>query len=337
MNPILALLLKDHKEVKEGCDPKTRPVCGASRSINGEISEWVSVILDAVNSASDPVENISTEELLSHVDDLVLRLNQDGMPSEGICVGSLDVKDLYPSLNIVESAKICGAAVKNSELEFEDVDWTWATLYIALNMQQNQINQEKLQDLVPRRVAKRGRRPTVLSAKDDEKKDRWEWKKPPKFMLSSEKKVILGKVMEIMITTTFGHHYYKWGADVLRQVTGGAIGLRATGSVARRVMAHFLAEYKKVLEDNGIRVYLLRKYVDDILSVTNKLELGSRWRATGIIRNPEDIEEDIEQGISKEDVTMEVLRAMADTVVPWLEFTSEVSEGREKPVLCLDS
>ena len=37
----LSLLLKDHKLIGEGEDPKTRPVCGASCSMNGEMSEWV--------------------------------------------------------------------------------------------------------------------------------------------------------------------------------------------------------------------------------------------------------------------------------------------------------
>ena len=36
--------------------------------------------------------------------------------------------------------------------------------------------------------------------------------------------------------------------------------------------------------------------------------------------------------MSRERVTMKVLREMADTVLPWLNFTSEVSEGPGKGV-----
>ena len=247
------------------------------------------------------------------------------------------MKALYPSLDILESAKICGEAVARSEVDFEDVDWTWASVYVALNMTQVEINKEGLQDLVPRRLAKTGRRPTVLTAVEDEKRTRWIWKKPPKFLIKEDRRRILGKVIEIMIRTTFGHHYYKWGEDVMRQVSGGAIGLRATGSVARRVMEKFLGEYRRLLEEHGVEVLLLRKYVDDILSITSKLEVGSRWTGNSISRRQEDIEEDTAQGRSPETVTMEVLRAMADTVIPWLQFTAEVSEGIEKPVPCLDS
>ena len=84
-------------------------------------------------------------------------------------------------------------------------------------------------------------------------------------------------------------------------------------------------------------MYLLRKYVDDILSITNLLELGSRWKTDRIVREDKDVQEDLEQGRSKEAVTMEVLRSIADTVIPWLEFTAEFSEGRDRPVPCLDS
>ena len=37
--PIMSQLLKDHKKVPVGTDPPTRPVCGGSSSINGEVSE----------------------------------------------------------------------------------------------------------------------------------------------------------------------------------------------------------------------------------------------------------------------------------------------------------
>ena len=41
--------------------------------------------------------------------------------------------------------------------------------------------------------------------------------------------------------------------------------------------------------------------------------------------------------MSKEKVTIGVLRKMANTVLPWLNFTSKVSEGPGKAVPCLDS
>ena len=42
--PLLYMMAKDHKETREGELPKCRPVCGASSTMNQEMSEWVSTI-----------------------------------------------------------------------------------------------------------------------------------------------------------------------------------------------------------------------------------------------------------------------------------------------------
>ena len=66
--PIMSQLLKDHKKVEPGQDAKSRPVCGASSSINGECSDWVSQIVDSTNSAIESKEVISCEELCGLID-----------------------------------------------------------------------------------------------------------------------------------------------------------------------------------------------------------------------------------------------------------------------------
>ena len=68
--PMISLLVKDHKELTETGEPKVRPVCGASSSINGELSEWISSILDALADYKETSEVISSEEMLGKIDDL---------------------------------------------------------------------------------------------------------------------------------------------------------------------------------------------------------------------------------------------------------------------------
>ena len=60
--------------------PKSRPVCGPSSSLNGEISEWLADILDSVNESEDTEEVISSEELLSYLDDLAKRIEIEENP-----------------------------------------------------------------------------------------------------------------------------------------------------------------------------------------------------------------------------------------------------------------
>ena len=45
------------------------------------------------------------------MDDVCEKLRKEGMPEEGLCVGSLNVTALYPSLVITEAARICGEEV----------------------------------------------------------------------------------------------------------------------------------------------------------------------------------------------------------------------------------
>ena len=92
--PVLSLLIKDHKQLNPDGSPKSHPVCGASRSINGELSEWISTILDAMAASVETSEVISSEEMLALVDELNSLLEEEGVPEEGLCVGSLDVKAL---------------------------------------------------------------------------------------------------------------------------------------------------------------------------------------------------------------------------------------------------
>ena len=92
--PVLSLLIKDHKQLNPDGSPKSHPVCGASSSINGELSEWISTILDAMAASVETSEVISSEEMLALVDELNSLLEEEGVPEEGLCVGSLDVKAL---------------------------------------------------------------------------------------------------------------------------------------------------------------------------------------------------------------------------------------------------
>ena len=51
--PQMYMLAKDHKSIGEDGLPKCRPVCGATNSLNQEMSEWVSVILEAAIQTKD--------------------------------------------------------------------------------------------------------------------------------------------------------------------------------------------------------------------------------------------------------------------------------------------
>ena len=49
--PVNTFTPKDHKPCGPDGLPKTRPLCGAHRTMNGEISEWLADILEAAINA----------------------------------------------------------------------------------------------------------------------------------------------------------------------------------------------------------------------------------------------------------------------------------------------
>ena len=115
--------------------------------------------------------------------------------------------------------------------------------------------------------------------------------KPSVFLTQEEKNLITNKVVETLTETTFGHHYYLWNGQVYRQKKGGAIGLRATGSLSRVAMDHWIHTFRSKLETLGIEVLLLRKYVDDVVIICKNLNKGDRVDLV-IISDEESVEVD---------------------------------------------
>ena len=152
-----------------------------------------------------------------------------------------------------------------------------------------------------------------------------------------ERKLIMSHVVKIMIKTTFSNHLYKWDNKILKQTKGGAMGLKASGPLSRITMDDWMCNFKKKLEDLNIKGRLSKKYVDDVDTVVHNLPSGTRYNGTHLTRNSEDVTADEEAEVSNEVTTMNVLKEVANSIHPFLKFTSEVSEGATSPVPCLDT
>ena len=70
--------------------------------------------------------------------------------------------------------------------------------------------------------------------------------------------------MEVAIRNIFANHVYKFGGRFYRQVKGGPIGLRLTGTVARLVMDKWARVFLQRLQKAGIPLEVFLKYVDDV-------------------------------------------------------------------------
>ena len=78
-------------------------------------------------------------------------------------MGSLDAEALYPLLDSLKVAKLCGRLATENKLAIENVDYVWAGAYIACNMHPEQVFREGLSDCVPRRRYTSGQSPKIGS------------------------------------------------------------------------------------------------------------------------------------------------------------------------------
>merc|ERR1711954_389268 len=194
----MGVLPKDHKQTQENGDPVTRPVCYAKHTLNGEMSEFTSSALDPAAKALEGKEVISTEETAHLLDRLNNKLEKGEVPVyTGLVAGSLDVKALYPSLEIDTCCRLGAERVIESGVRFEAFNHEWGAIYIALTTTQEQLYKERLTHLIPfpkARNATGKNRPTIVSIDKDIKTPRWKWPKKKEDYTERDKQVILQKV-----------------------------------------------------------------------------------------------------------------------------------------------
>ena len=106
-------------------------------------------------------------------------------------------------------------------------------------------------------------------------KDKWIWSQNPETFTKEQKERVLKEVVETMVQTVFKTHFYRWDGRIFRLTGGGPIGLRASGVVAKVAMECWIGMLSEKLREYGIREVLLCKYVDDVIILVEKVELGT--------------------------------------------------------------
>ena len=197
-------------------------------------------------------------------------VNRDYKVEDGrkLMVGSLDVKALYPNLDIPFAAKKISNEFVESNIEFEDdsIDALQLGLYLVLTADENELKADNIRDYCPTRINTLGRKPTITGQviKTAEKKEAM-WN-PPKLCFPDKaiKKKMLAKALEIGINTTMRTHVYKFAGETRIQKKGGAIGLELTGEIAGVFMAWWDRQMRESMEREGFKIVIYKRYVDDI-------------------------------------------------------------------------
>ena len=281
--PPLYGLRKDHKKHDDPeVGPPTRPVCGASVAHNGKLSHLISMILKEMKRKDEHACE-STEDVMAAIE--TVNREHSVESDNKMLVGSLDVKALYPSLNIPFAAKTIGDEYVKSNVEFErdSIDVFELGLYLALTVDSDTLAADGLKDYCPTRKNTLGRKPTVTGqAFSSTQKREGVWHYPRRQEPDNETlKKMIGKAVEVGINTVMRTHVYKFAGETRVQKQGGAIGLELTGEIAGVFMSWWDRQMRCKIEEEGIKTVVYKRYVDDInlvVEVKKDVEEDELWK-----------------------------------------------------------
>ena len=255
-------LRKDHKEnFDEEKGPPVRPVCGGDKAYNKKLSHLISMLLREVwRNEKTACEN--TEELLAEIQ----QVNQKSNEIEGeIVVGSLDVKALYPSLDIGHTADVVGESVLNSEVRVEGVNTKELGLYLAITHTEEELENIGIRENCPTRKKKKGKPKLTGNAQANEEEKRHEqWNEAEEIPDEHTKKKMLATAIKTVIKFIMENHIYEFDNKLMKQSKGGPIGLEVTGEIASIYMAWWDKELIKRMKENDMNMHIYKRYIDDI-------------------------------------------------------------------------
>ena len=346
--PPLAMLLKDHKE---GSDKPIRPLCRSADSPNGVLSDLTAKVMQIVAkdiNSRQMTKVCSTEQVCAILEDInantpenldcltqcgpieqaalaqhQIDIHPEQLPE--IVVGSMDVKALYPSLDIEHSVEVIKEQMLQSEVHF-DTNVSVMALHLAATMTQKEIDDQKLTEVIHTRRYKMGNRPGITSKSvtgtELERIKYDSWIDPAREPSLSEKKLMFAIVISQSVQLVMKSHVYT-NSDVIRlQSAGGAIGLGSTGEVADLVMLKHDVLLEEALIEAGIVIKAKSRYVDDENPVFKPTPYGARWSEGKINVHPEHIDSD--KLIPHDQRTFKIVQQIANSIWKHIQFTVEV-------------
>ena len=99
-------------------------MCNTRGALSEKKAFLISGIIDKVwQDSRHETGCLSTEELLAEVDELNVRLEEGIQGEKKVVVGSLDVKALYPSIDVDFAVEVVGEMFEESGISIEGVDY----------------------------------------------------------------------------------------------------------------------------------------------------------------------------------------------------------------------
>ena len=235
----------------------------------------------------------------------------------------------------------------DSGIEFEGIEYDAVSKYLGEHMSKEEIMEEKFEEIVymknenvKKRRRKTGKSKTKNTNTDEDNEGKTEivndthvsddgateahkneetYLKPVRTPTDTEKRNMLAKSIEIMIIATLENHIYKFGNEIRRQREGGPIGLAITGEIADCYMLNWDKEFLKKMKALKIEPALYERFKDDITILLRAVEAGTKFKDGELVNDPE--KKITDEGKTDEEITMEVVREVADSVDEMIKFT----------------
>ena len=123
----------------------------------------------------------------------------------------MDVKALYPSMSWEEIVKSVKWLIVNSDMNVENVNWFEVGKYLAVMMTPEEIAEEGLDNVIPKRRGLRLRKITVNYLKQNKNADKW---LPARRPGVRQKRTMLGLAVSYGVQTNMSCHTYKVADDL---------------------------------------------------------------------------------------------------------------------------
>ena len=252
----------------------------------------------------------STEALLQEFE----KVNNEGLVGETLVVGSLDIKSLYPSLDITRCAEVVREKLYESEIVFKGLEWKEVALYLRYHVTDEELEKLRLTKFCPRR--RHNRRPPIFvnSGRDAAKRKRYgPWRFPKKAPDDNVRRYMFCIAIEKMVIRTMKIHDFQFDGMIYRQNNGGAIGLDLTGVVADIYMCYWDKQLLRLLEEKDISTKVYMRYKDDVNMIVDK-----QWNG-GLVTGQK----------QKEEAVIAEIQTMADSIDPCIQVTTDVGSRHE--------
>ena len=185
--------------------------------------------------------------------------------SETAVLGSIDVEELYPSLDIDSTVEMVCQTFEESTIQFEGVNYAELGLYIALNNDAREMEGKGLSRVCPTRRNNSGRKPKITaSGIRAQRRDRFApWIEATQQPDEGQKRMMLTEAIRIALNVIMKNHIYEYNQVLRRQSRGGPIGMDLTGTVAKIFMKWWDKQLLQRMDEVGIAVPMYERYVDD--------------------------------------------------------------------------